>query len=471
MEAYRYKEYIDENLPGGDNYREVVFELADAKGPSNASLHFDEENYLAHALVRDRKLTDNTKTLHIDELQSDLHKQAKDFEYATPENINKINKKLEEDKKNMSKSFEKLKTLLEKYDLSELPNRAKSIVRGDPRTNPVAAGHLINDITIAFRLENNIPSEIKKARRDYQNLKNVVGDTIGKKNRLLPDYPYKENWHTVVINRLLAEAIDEGYDAISLSPAKVLSDRYTDSYEEFYSNLYDKKVPSYLKKLARRYKGKFEKGKLDIDDTFGMGTEKFLAAPETGLDRRRKLSEVNILRITPEMREMLEKEGLQAFNEGGLVGDKINILELIKANIREKEGLKLEAYKPIPTEEYYTIGYGRYSPNIKKGDVITQEQAEQYLDEDVSSRLKEVNRLIPDFNSYPPEVQVPLFSEYYRGSIKQSPKTIELLRQKKYEEAATEFLNNEEYRRAEKLGKAGIKPRMEEAANAIRLLG
>ena len=30
-----------------------------------------------------------------------------------------------------------------------------------------------------------------------------------------------------------------------------------------------KEVPSYLKKLARRYKGKFE-DKLDIDDTFGQ---------------------------------------------------------------------------------------------------------------------------------------------------------------------------------------------------------
>ena len=78
------REFIDINnilmiTCGGDNYREVVFELADAKVPSNASNHFDEENYLAHALVRDRKLADNTKTLHIDELQSDLHSKAKDF--------------------------------------------------------------------------------------------------------------------------------------------------------------------------------------------------------------------------------------------------------------------------------------------------------------------------------------------------------------------------------------------------------
>jgi GH24 family phage-related lysozyme (muramidase) len=166
------------------------------------------------------------------------------------------------------------------------------------------------------------------------------------------------------------------------------------------------------------------------------------------------------------MSESLKPRRL-GFSEGG----KINILELIKANIREKEGLKLKAYKPIPTEKYYTIGYGRYNSNIKKGDVITQEQAEQYLNEDVNSRLKEVNRLIPNFNSYPPEVQVPLFSEYYRGSVRQSPKTVELLNQQKYEEAALEFLNNNEYRNAVELGKAGIKKRMEETANAIKLLG
>ena len=44
-----------------------------------------------------------------------------------------------------------------------------------------------------------------------------------------------------------------------------------------------------MRNLAKKYGGEFEVGSLDIDNTFGSGTEKFLAAPETGLDRRRNL--------------------------------------------------------------------------------------------------------------------------------------------------------------------------------------
>ena len=198
------------------------------------------------------------------------------------------------------------------------------------------------------------------------------------------------------------------------------------------------------------------------DEVMRFAKGGLVSGPDVPFTKENPADRINPLTGEP-YQEQMNRLG---FTNGG----EIDILELIKDNIREKEGLKLEAYKPIPNEEYYTIGYGRYSPNIKKGDVITQEQAEQYLNEDVNNRLKEITTLIPNFNSYPPQVQVPLFSEYYRGSLGQSPKTIELIRQKKYEKAAIEFLNNEEYRTADKLGKPGIKPRMEEAANAIRLL-
>lgn len=174
-------------------------------------------------------------------------------------------------------------------------------------------------------------------------------------------------------------------------------------------------------------------------------------------------AQIENIRVAP-AEEQMERLG---FQEGG----EVDLVELIKANLREKEDLRLEAYKPIPNEKYYTIGYGRYGSNIKKGDKITLEEAEQYLDEDVNVRLKEISRLIPDYNSYPLEVQVPLFSEFYRGSVRQSPKTIELLNQKKYKEAAMQFLDNEEYRKAKELGKPGIRPRMEELSNALLLLG
>lgn len=51
--------------------------------------------------------------------------------------------------------------------------------------------------------------------------------------------------------------------------------------------------------------------------------------------------------------------------------------------IKQFEGLSLRAYKALPTEKYYTIGYGHYSKDIKKGQLITQQQAEKFLHDDV----------------------------------------------------------------------------------------
>ena len=126
----------------------------------------------------------------------------------------------------------------------------------------------------------------------------------------LPNYPYKKNWHQVTINELLAKAITQGYDSISFSPSIVMKQRYADRYGKFYELLYDDKIPSYLKKLARRYKGKFEKGKLDTNDLFGMADE----TPE--------IADANILKITPEMKELVEEKGLLRFNKGGIVSFK-----------------------------------------------------------------------------------------------------------------------------------------------------
>lgn len=54
-------------------------------------------------------------------------------------------------------------------------------------------------------------------------------------------------------------------------------------------------------------------------------------------------------------------------------------LELIK----KFEGCRLTAYKALPTERYYTIGYGHYGSDVKKGQTITQEDADALLVKDV----------------------------------------------------------------------------------------
>lgn len=52
--------------------------------------------------------------------------------------------------------------------------------------------------------------------------------------------------------------------------------------------------------------------------------------------------------------------------------------------IRHFEGLRLKAYKPLPLERYFTIGYGHYGADVSKDDVITKADAEHLLHTDVA---------------------------------------------------------------------------------------
>ena len=66
--------------------------------------------------------------------------------------------------------------------------------------------------------------------------------------------------------------------------------------------------------------------------------------------------------------------------------------------IKRYEGCRLEAYKALPTEKYYTIGYGHYGSDIKQGMVISQSRAEQLLKNDLASFEKYVNNLTFNLN-------------------------------------------------------------------------
>ena len=47
--------------------------------------------------------------------------------------------------------------------------------------------------------------------------------------------------------------------------------------------------------------------------------------------------------------------------------------------IKQFEGCRLTAYKPVPTEKYWTIGYGHYGQDVAPNMTITQAQAEIML--------------------------------------------------------------------------------------------
>ena len=180
-----------------------------------------------------------------------------------------------------------------------------------------------------------------------------------------------------------------------------------------------------------------------------------------GADRLSTFGRTGAGRVTP--LDSIEYFGKISANKGANID-----AEKFKETIRKAEGLKLEPYKD---KDKYSIGYGHLLVDGPTGNIsvdrIDKKDAEALLEKDVQVRLKEVNRLLPDFKNFPEDAQQAIFSEYYRGSIGQSPVTRKLINEGKYAEAAKEFLNNKEYIDADKNKMGGIKKRMEAVSNAL----
>ena len=64
-----------------------------------------------------------------------------------------------------------------------------------------------------------------------------------------------------------------------------------------------------------------------------------------------------------------------------------------REKIESFEGCVLKAYKARPAEKYWTIGYGHYGPDVKEGDVITKERADELFKQDLKARENAINGL------------------------------------------------------------------------------
>lgn len=87
--------------------------------------------------------------------------------------------------------------------------------------------------------------------------------------------------------------------------------------------------------------------------------------------------------------------------------------------IKSFENCKLTAYKCLPTEKYYTIGYGHYGSDVTAGMKITEEQAEELLTQDCKKAIKNVNSFMSKYNFNQNQFDALVSFAFNIGSINQ----------------------------------------------------
>jgi hypothetical protein len=166
-------------LPGGDNYREVLLTLpekesasswteAQTSSPKFQSSHWSEPNVLAHFRLNDRSV-DGRRVLFVEEIQSDWHQKGKKEGYGKEE----------------------------KYGVYQNQN-------------------LIGEYT---------------SKNEAQAALDAVGGNgeilDWSKNRTI-DAPFKSTpaWSMLAFKRILRMAVEQGYDSVAWTPGEVQAERY-----------------------------------------------------------------------------------------------------------------------------------------------------------------------------------------------------------------------------------------------------
>ena len=87
--------------------------------------------------------------------------------------------------------------------------------------------------------------------------------------------------------------------------------------------------------------------------------------------------------------------------------------------IKSFESCKLTAYKCLPTEKYYTIGYGHYGSDVTAVMKITKEKAEELFLQDCEKAIKNVNSFMSKYNFNQNQFDALVSFAFNVGSINQ----------------------------------------------------
>jgi GH24 family phage-related lysozyme (muramidase) len=127
---------------------------------------------------------------------------------------------------------------------------------------------------------------------------------------------------------------------------------------------------------------------------------------------------------------------------------------------------------------HWTIGVGHYIAPEKlgqfRGRTLSDKQIDELFESDLQKRTTVAKQLLGEdvFAQLPTPTKVAVIDGVFRGDLSGSPKALELIRQGRFEEAAVEYLDHNEYRKSVASNRAGkphgVAARMERNAEALR---
>ena len=291
-------------LPGGENYREIL--LRDPNTPTGGSRsHWSEEDVIGHVLVKDRVDAQGNKTLYAEEVQSDFAQSARpssaektrmemaqsriaaaqrDIEFANGE-AEAIQVQLDKLKaEGPTEGAEEAQKFLIKKNESELAAMQKRAAKNQEDIDYYQKSIADTETSVANRAE-----KVGKTR--------FVKDT--------------QQWLRPTLKRLIAKAIEEGYDTVTVPPFQVVHERWNEDYGDFYR----KSVPNTLLKVAKQLDPNARLEYSDLVENVYPGSRGALGEMGNKMDAN-GLDRTPTIKITPEMRKAYQEKGQSLFVPG-----------------------------------------------------------------------------------------------------------------------------------------------------------
>ena len=287
---HRKTKWGEYKIPGGANYREVLFKIPNSTYWNDSTLmHWENRlGVFAHARVQDLNTAEGTMLL-VEEIQSDWHNEGRKKGYET----DLTSAAMIEERETLYKRQEDIRKELRTANAERITEKQQ-------------------------RLKNSLDAV------DQQ-----IAELTRKIKEFVPDAPFRENYQEYVLKRLIREAAEKGYDSIGWTTADIQSRRWDSKYAEGYRIEYDQDIPKFLNKYGKKWGTKVERTSLDNGTEIWTMTvtesmkDSVLYEGQSRFQRRENLTDRAVLERVDEIVGAVSDSGTVTGDTHGLEVDEV----------------------------------------------------------------------------------------------------------------------------------------------------